>query len=103
MPDEQNLERLLITGILRAEASGALAMWAESSTTALLALVRKHGWKRAFRIWNAALAPKSEAFVDALLQQTTAKGDCLAALRESKAWKSISTIQESLDAAPATP
>jgi hypothetical protein len=39
-----------------------------------------HGWKRAFRIWNAVLAPRSESFVEKLLQNKTTKDACLDAL-----------------------
>ncbi len=56
-------------------------------TTELKKLAPSHGWKRAFRIWNAALAPKSEGFVDALLQQPETKDHCLKALRGSAAWQ----------------
>ena len=96
LPDEQNLERLLITGVLRADSSRTLIPWATKATADLLPLVEGHGWKRAFRIWNAALEPKSEAFVDALLQHD-AKDHCLAALRESRAWKTISTLHDARD------
>ncbi len=97
LPDEQNLERLLITGILRAQAAIPLGPWAETATSSLPTLVDKHGWKRAFRIWNAALEPKSEAFVDALLQHAPTKTACLDALRESKAWQTIARLHTPAD------
>jgi hypothetical protein len=44
-----------------------------------------HGWKRAFRIWNAAVKPDAEAFVDGLLQEPSTRGACLDALKETRA------------------
>jgi hypothetical protein len=92
LPNEQNLERILLTGALQCGSIGGLAKWAEDATAALTALVHDHGWKRAFRIWNAALRPKSEAFVDALLQGEEVKASCLAALRASEAWAVVSAL-----------
>jgi len=37
--------------------------------------------KRAFRLWNAALDPDSDAFVARLLQMHDTKGACFDALR----------------------
>lgn len=75
--DEQNLERVLIGGILGASIEPSLQDWALESTRALRTLVRDHGWKRAFRIWNAGLQPKSESFVDKLLESPDTKRACL--------------------------
>jgi hypothetical protein len=92
LADEHNLERILITGILQAIGGGQVAAWEESGTSELMKLVSDHGWKRAFRIWNAGLAPKSEQFVDALLQNDAVKAHCLAALQASHAWRVISGL-----------
>ncbi|HVE82483.1 MAG TPA: hypothetical protein VND93_06535, partial [Myxococcales bacterium] len=51
--------------------------------------VQRHGWKRAFRIWCAALFPDSEAFVDRLLQDELTREPCLSALKTTAAWKSL--------------
>ena len=64
--DEQNLERVFIAGIL--ETQSPHRAWAEDAVARLHAAAGDHGWKRAFRIWNAALFPDSESFVDRLLQ-----------------------------------
>jgi len=94
LPHEANLERVLITGVLRSAIADSLTDWASQATSSLVGLASKHGWKRAFRIWNAALAPTSEAFVDALLQHDDVRATCLATLQESEAWKAINAMLE---------
>ncbi len=80
------LERVLIAGILKAQVEGTIRSWADESTGALMKIVSDHGWKRAFRIWNAALQPKTESasFVDKLLQDQDTQGPCLSALLATK-------------------
>jgi hypothetical protein len=89
LPNEHNLERVLITGLLSVLSSDPRTAWAAQTTAALTALVSDHGWKRAFRIWSAALVPSAEAAVDALLQRREAKDGCLAALRDAHGWQRI--------------
>jgi hypothetical protein len=81
LPNDHCLERVLIGGILDSRPDALLATWALDSTTALAELVQDHGWKRAFRIWNAALEPKTESFADKLLEAPGTKAACLAAIR----------------------
>lgn len=83
IPDEHDLERVLIGGILDAYRGKDIAGWAEESTTKLIDLVKDHGWKRAFRIWNAALEPKAESFADKLLQSKDTKSACMKALQST--------------------
>lgn len=82
LPDERNLERVLIEGIVEALASEAVHEWALHSTRALLSLASEHGWKRALRVWNAALAPKTseESFAASILQNPRTKEACAAAI-----------------------
>ncbi|MBI3272966.1 MAG: hypothetical protein HYZ53_28515 [Planctomycetes bacterium] len=89
-----SLERLLLTGILRADIEGALGNWANQATTDLVALVSDHGWKRAFRIWNAALYPDAggAGFVDALLQREPTRQPCLDALRGAVAAEVLRSV-----------
>jgi hypothetical protein len=82
LPDHQCLERVLIGGLLRSPAADRFKAWAESATSGLLSLDDAHAWKRAFRIWAAALTPRTESFVDGLLSSSSgAKDECLAALQ----------------------
>jgi hypothetical protein len=81
LPDEHCLERVLIDGILSSTITAPIATWAHDSTAELRKLVQDHGWKRAFRIWNAALEPKAESFADKLLEAPATRAACLAALR----------------------
>jgi hypothetical protein len=81
LSNEQDLERVLIEGILASNVDRCLHNWALVSTQELRNLVTDHGWKRAFRIWNAALQPKSESFVDKLLEAPETRSGCLASLR----------------------
>ncbi len=92
IPDEQNLERVLIGGILESRQNKAIGDWAEKSTKELIELVSDHGWKRAFRIWNAALEPKSESFVDKLLESNLTKSACLNALATTPAAKILESL-----------
>jgi hypothetical protein len=91
LPDHHNLERVLLTGVLRAMAGDPLVAWADQATGALVRLVTDHGWKRAARLWSAALRPH-EAFVDALLQENRVKDHCLQALRETRGWAIARTV-----------
>lgn len=98
LPDEHNLERILIGGLLASAEGARLRGWAEQSTTGLMSLVQRHGWKRAFRMWCAAVFPDSEAFVDRLLQDEATRTVCLAALKATPVW---TALQSAL--APVTP
>jgi hypothetical protein len=98
LPDEHNLERILIGGLLACAEGARLRGWAEQSTSDLMSLVQRHGWKRAFRMWCAAVFPDSEAFVDRLLQDEATKAGCLAALKATPVW---TALQGAL--APVTP
>lgn len=90
--DEQNLERVLISGVLQALKEDPRLAWAEKATSDLFAIESRHGWKRAFRIWNAALWPRSDSFVDGLLQEPSVKAACLASLQVTEAWRQISAL-----------
>ena len=92
LPDVHCLERVLIDGILEACESEPVTTWAKEATMSLCALVPKHGYKRAFRIWNAALHPDAESFVPKLLQADEHKHACLRALRSTPAAKALSTL-----------
>ena len=89
LPDEHNLERILIGGLLTSEAGVRLRGWAEKATSDLMPLVQRHGWKRAFRIWCAATFPDSEAFVDRILQDEATRDVCLAALKATPVWSAL--------------
>jgi hypothetical protein len=80
LPDHHCLERVLISALAQSGISDELKRWTESVTTELTRLVDTHGWKRAFRIWSAAVDP-AESFVDRLLQREDTKLDCLSGLR----------------------
>ncbi len=82
--DEHNLERVLISGILDSALAPKLVTWAQDATAQIHALIGKHGWKRAFRIWSAALHPDSESFVDRLMQDPALSPACLAALHRTR-------------------
>jgi len=79
---DNDLERVLIGGILDHKGDENVLTWAQDSTQSLLQMLPDHGWKRAFRIWNAALEPKTESssFVDKLLQSERTRDACLRAL-----------------------
>jgi len=91
LPDEHNLERILIGGLLASDEGARLRGWAEEATSGLMPLVQRHGWKRAFRIWCAATFPDSEAFVDRLLQDEATRDACLAALKATPVWEALQT------------
>jgi hypothetical protein len=91
LPPHQNLERVLLTGVLRALDNDARAAWVVGSLASLTTIVTDHGWKRAFRLSSAALRP-AEAFVDSLLQQPETKEHCLSALVATKAWAVLSAM-----------
>lgn len=82
LPDEHNLERVLIQGILAGSPPASLESWATDATRTLYELTRDHGWKRAFRLWNAALHPDTSesSFVDAVLQRGGLQHACFAAM-----------------------
>lgn len=80
LPDHNCLERVLIGGILAAGHDLPLRGRAEQAMKDLHCLVDQHGWKRAFHLWNAALAPDTESFVDRLLQDDRSRLACLNAL-----------------------
>jgi len=92
LDDHHCLERVLIAGLLTRDVgqSVRLADWATTSTKRLLELVRDRGWKRAARIWSAALTPKTDGFVEASLQET--EGHCLAALQRTEAARAIVSL-----------
>lgn len=92
LPDEHCLERVLIDGILQADVQESVARWAKDATTSLCALVPKHGYKRAFRLWSAALHPDAESFVPKLLQADDHKHACLKALRSTPAALALLTL-----------
>lgn len=79
---DNDLERVLIGGILDHNGDENVLKWAQDSTDSLLRMLPDHGWKRSFRLWNAALEPKTESssFVDKLLQSERTKDACLRAL-----------------------
>ncbi len=74
-------------GILkcRSEVVESLREWAERVTSEVRALAPDHGWKRAFRIWNAALSPEVQdaSFVDRLCQDHETRSSCIGALRST--------------------
>jgi len=80
LPDHHCLERVLISALKNSSIAEDLKAWTESSTSALSGLVNDHGWKRAFRLWSAAVDP-AESFVDRLLQRDDTRLACLSALR----------------------
>ncbi len=92
--DHQNLERVLLTGVLQALQNDPLEAWAREATTSLMQIVADHGWKRAFRVWNAALRPKTEheSFADGLLQEQRTKEPCHQALAATEAWRQIQSV-----------
>jgi len=92
LPDEHNLERILIGGLLASAEGTRLRGWAEQSTSNLMPLVQRHGWKRAFRVWCAAVFPDSEAFVDRLLQDESTREACLAALKATPVWTALQSV-----------
>ena len=92
LPDEHCLERVLIDGILEADVPESVTKWAKAVTTSLCALVPTHGYKRAFRLWNAALHPDAESFVPRLLQANEHKHACLKALRSTPAATALSVL-----------
>jgi hypothetical protein len=92
LPDEHCLECVLIDGILQAGVPEPVTRWAKDATTLLCALVPKHGYKRAFRLWNAALHPDAESFAAKLLQADEHKHACLKALRSTPAATALSVL-----------
>ncbi|MBI5531326.1 MAG: hypothetical protein HY898_01325 [Deltaproteobacteria bacterium] len=92
---ENDLERVLIEGILGTAEQDTRA-WAEQATTSLLQLAPDHGWKRAFRIWNAALGPKTESasFVERLLQAASTRERCLKALLDTPVGNALQWVLE---------
>lgn len=56
---------------------------------------RAHGYKRAFRIWTAALAPDSESFAARLFQLHQTSSACLEAVRATPAWSALRVLLES--------
>lgn len=92
LPDDHCLERVLIGGILAATHETGIEPWARDSTAALVKLVSDHGWKRAFRIWNAALEPKAESFADRLLEAPGTRSACLDALRATPVAKLLEEL-----------
>ncbi len=91
-PAEHCLERVLIGGILGSPAASRFADWVGASLSSLLELVPGHGWKRAFRIWGAALAPNVESLVDRLMQDSGTKEACLAALERTPVARMLDEI-----------
>lgn len=92
LPDHHCLERVLISGLIswdRAQPT-SVGRWAEDATKAIFDALPTHGWKRAFRIWNAALKPDAEAFVDGALQATV--DHCLSVLRRTHAAHAIASL-----------
>ncbi len=92
LPDEHCLERVLIDGILQAGVSEPVTRWARDATTLLCALVPTHGYKRAFRLWNAALHPDAGSFAARLLQADEHNHACLRALRSTPAATALSVL-----------
>ena len=80
LPDHHCLERVLISALAHVSIADDLKGWVEAATTDLSRLVNDHGWKRAFRLWSAAIDP-AESFVDRLLQHDDTKLACLSGLR----------------------
>lgn len=84
--------RVLISGLLSWDRSQPrpLTAWAESATRTLLAELPRHGWKRAFRIWHAAVKPETPSFVEGALDETA--HHCIAALKRTKAALAIASL-----------
>jgi uncharacterized protein YegP (UPF0339 family) len=78
LSDEQNLERVLIEGIVAGLAATPELEWATSAATSLRELASDHDWKRALRIWNAALVPKTaeHSFIANLFHDARTKASC---------------------------
>ena len=84
LPDHRSLERVLVSALV--ECAPHVKDFVEQARSDLVRLQTGHGWKRALRIWNAALFPKTEdaSFVDHLLQNVDTRDACLRKLRQSK-------------------
>lgn len=95
LPEEHNIERLLVEGILASRPTpDPMSTWVDDTTTALMALVKDKGYKRALRIWSAALAPDSESFAARLLEMHETKHTCLGVLEASPAGGALDAIVE---------
>ncbi len=93
LPEEHCIERILIEGIAASRPrDDAIAGWAHDATTKLHALVQDKGYKRAFRIWTAALEPASESFAARLFQMHETKGPCLEAVRRTPAFEALRAL-----------
>lgn len=93
LAEEHCMERVLIDGILEGRPQGdPVTRWAVNATVELAKLVSKHGHKRAFRLWSAALDPSAESFVARLFQMAETRSACLAAVRATPAWKAFRAL-----------
>jgi hypothetical protein len=92
LPEVSCLERVLIAGILQSTVEGELRDWALAATTSLNELIPTHGYKRAFRIWNAIIKPGAESFVDALLQEADTRDAVLLALKQTDAARALERL-----------
>jgi hypothetical protein len=95
LPDHHNLERVLLGGVLSVHGADALGMFGDETTRRLMTLVAGHGYKRAFRMWNAAAAPDAEGFVDRLLQLAKYKDACLAAIEATRVARVLDELLQS--------
>jgi predicted kinase len=82
----------LIAGILQSSARADLRDWALAATTSLNKVVPTHGYKRALRLWNAALKPGAESFVEALLQEPDTRDAVLDALKKTDVARALERL-----------
>jgi hypothetical protein len=54
--------------------------------------VQDKGYKRAFRLWTAAIEPGSESFAARLFQADETKAACLAAVRRTRAFEALGVL-----------
>jgi hypothetical protein len=93
LPEEQCIERVLVDGILGSRRDGdPVAGWAHETMRKLHVLARDKGFKRAFRLWSAALAPDSESFVARLFEMHETSGACLDAVKATPAYNALRTL-----------
>jgi hypothetical protein len=93
LPEEHCIERILIEGIVASRPQGdAIADWVVEATAKLHALVQDKGYKRAFRLWTAAIEPGSESFAVRLFQMDETRGACLAAVQRTRAGEALAVL-----------
>ncbi len=89
----RNLERILISGILtgcRSEPDCEVLLAAATKATEVIhSAIPKHDWKRAFRIFGAAIKPDAESFAEGLMQHSTFGKHARRAVEQSEAGRVI--------------